>query len=142
MIISFLKRDAAAYENKTAPADQIINSYFYRKANMVFCQSKGHSENLINNLILDNVANFGCSFWSEEHLDLLEKLSDNKKEIEYASLHHPNKIKGTFEAISYCLKKKIKQTLLYPKTFEDYMKQLSKVEKFIFFLKFMKVFVA
>lgn len=130
----FLKRrDASVYENKIAPADQINNSHFYRKAKMVFCQSKGHSDNLINNIILDNVANFGCSFWSEEHLDLLEKLSDNKKEIEYASLHHPNKIKGTFEAISYCLKKKIKQTLLYPKAFKEYMEQLSKVKKFIFF---------
>jgi GT2 family glycosyltransferase len=130
----FIKsRDVSGYKGKIAPADQITNSEFYRKANLVFCQSSGHAENLINNLILDNVANFGCSFWSDDHLDILENLSDKLKTVKQAIINSSNKIKGTFEANRFCIKNKIKPKVLEPKEFGKFMLDLSKVKNLIFF---------
>ena len=129
----FLKtRDASVYKDRLAPADQIINSDFYRKAELVFCQSIGHSENLINNLILNNVANFGCSFWSDDHLEVLKKYSKNIKEEDYAFLSSENPIKGSFQAKRFLIKRKIISKALQPNSFEILMEELSKVKNFVF----------
>lgn len=126
-------RDVSCYKNKIAPADQIINSEFYRKANLVICQSRGHADNLIDNLILDNVANFGCSFWSEKHLGVLEDLSSTPKTFESAIINSSNKIKGTFHANHFCTKKNLQPKILESKEFSDFMFDLAQVKTLIFF---------
>ena len=97
-------RDVSKFPKHLIPADQVINSEFYRKAELVFCQSQSHATTTIDNLLLDNVANFGCSFWSNECLDLLENLSETKKVVEYAFLESTNPIKGSFESKVFCTK--------------------------------------
>ncbi len=126
-------RDPSKYKDFVIPPENLINNSFYRKAQLVFCQSKKHSEILIDNLILNNVANFGCSFWNNDQLQILENLCNEEKTIEYAFLDSKNPIKGSYAANRYSIKKKIKAEPIGSENFEDFMKKLSTVNKFIFF---------
>jgi len=130
----FLKtRDPSPFENGIAPADQIINGYFYRNAKAVFCQSKSHAECTRDNLMLNNVSNFGFSFWSDKSLDLIESTASNKKSVPNAILKSSNAIKGTSRAINYCKKHNIDYSLIQSPQYSEFISQLSVVENLTFF---------
>tara|TARA_R110001592_G_scaffold88877_1_gene261540 strand:- start:7569 stop:9185 length:1617 start_codon:yes stop_codon:yes gene_type:complete len=133
-------RDVSKFPKHLIPADQVINSAFYRKAELIFCQSQSHATTTIDNLLLDNVANFGCSFWSNECLDLLENLSETKKVVEYAFLESTNPIKGSFESKVFCTKNNLNYKSIQKSSFDKVMCELSQVEKFVFFPQVMESF--
>ena len=130
----FLKtRDPAPFPKGIAPADQIKDGYFYRNARTIFCQSKSHAECTRDNLILDNISNFGFSFWSDESLEIIESFLHNKKDTPNAVLESSNPIKGTSNAINYCNKHNIKYKLIQSPQYSEFMLKLSAVENLIFF---------
>jgi|10_taG_2_1085330.scaffolds.fasta_scaffold00844_16 GT2 family glycosyltransferase len=130
----FLKtRDPSRFKENMAPADQIKEGYFYRNAQTVFCQSFSHACCLRDNLILDNVSNFGFSFWSKENLDLIEELLHVDKTCKHAIVQSNNPIKGTLSAVTYCEKNKIKFNLISSDEYSEFIKKLAQVESLIFF---------
>lgn len=133
-------RDVSKFEKHLVPSDQIIYSDFYRKAQMVFCQSESHANNIANNLLLDNVANFGCSFWSNEHLALIESLSGTKKVVEHAFLESNNPIKGSFESRVFCIENDLIYESIQKNSFDNIMRDLAQVRKFVFFPQVMESF--
>jgi hypothetical protein len=126
-------RNPSVYKNKIAPPSEIINSSFYRNAEAVFCQSKGHAEILIKNLNLENVINFGCSFWSEKEIDVLSQNIKAEKKKEFGYLNSDNIIKGSLKSKRYCDKNGYNAFVIQSASFDKLISQLSKVEKFVFF---------
>lgn len=133
-------RNPLTYPNCVAPESEIINYDFYKNAKAVFCQSLSHATILQKNLYIDNIINVGTNLFSIEHLSLLEKvLQENKgkpKQYKYAIMNSSNPIKGTKQALEWVKQKNIpnKDIFLVPSLKqEDFYKELSKAETFIFF---------
>jgi len=126
-------RDPSKYEDYIVPEYLFVNKDFYKNAKSVLCQSKIHAETVSKNLLLGNIVNLGCSLWSEEVLNHIESLSENKKEKKISIVKSGNKIKGTLEAVQYCKEKKMNYELISSADYKDFMKQLSQNDTLMFF---------
>jgi cellulose synthase/poly-beta-1,6-N-acetylglucosamine synthase-like glycosyltransferase len=134
-------RDPSRFLNDIVPTRRIRNLQLYRKAEYVFCQSLRHAKCLRDNLLLDNVANFGMSFWSQNHLSLLRNNSNCKKEIKNAILSYHNPLKGANKSIGFCIKKKLSYELLPTNIkFESFIPMFASAERFIFFPELIESF--
>lgn len=135
-------RNPLTYPNCIASESEIINYDFYKNAKAVFCQSLSHATILQKNLYIDNIINVGTNLFSIEHLSLLEKIlqkslkNTKQKQYKYSIMNSSNPIKGTQQALEWCKQKNIpnKNILLVPSLKqEDFYKELSKAEIFVFF---------
>jgi hypothetical protein len=117
----------------------IINRDFYRSAKNVFCQSVKHAEVLSKNLNIDNVINLGCSLWSKDQLRLIRSKICEKNDLAMI-INDPNIIKGTRESIATCENKGIKFNLIEKSSYEDYLSELAKHDRFVFFPKTLESF--
>lgn len=132
-------RDPSPFKGFIAPPEAIINKQFYKSARQVFCQSVKHAEALSSNLNIDNVINLGCSLWSKDQLDLIKSKICEKND-KALIINDPNKLKGTSESILTCEKRKIDYNLINKLPYEDYLSELSKHDKFVFFPKSLESF--
>lgn len=114
------------------PVQFIVNKIFYQNAKNIFCQSKLHKEIINKNLNLHNTVNLSCSLWSEKQIKIIRKNLTNQKNINLV-LKDLNPIKGYKQAEAYCREKNIEFTALEKTDYDDYIANLSKTEKFIFF---------
>lgn len=131
-----ITRDPTLYKNSNfkAPSSAIINLNFYINAKNVFCQSKLQKEIIDKNLNTNNTINLGCSLWSDSEILSLEKaLESHTKEAPAAVLDSQNSIKGQLEAEEYCKKNKIDYKLLGNLPYEEFVNNLSKFKKLVFF---------
>ena len=133
-------RDPSSFKDYVAPQDQIINREFYKNAMAVFCQSEVHAKVVRQNLNIDNVVNLGCSLWSDEELNVLEKYSDNKKTNDCAVLNSSNRIKGMSQAEAFCIEKNIDYQLVGSSSYEEFIKQLSSYTSLAFFSQVLESF--
>lgn len=125
-------RDPSKFVNFLAPQEEIINRSFYKKAHAVFVLSKVCKRIMQANVGNDNIINIGTSLWSDEKLDLIEKLSTSKKENQYGILLSNNPLKGTLESMQWCKDRGIKFTSISSKDENEFLKNLSKVEKLVY----------
>lgn len=132
-------RNPSAFNGFRAPPQAIINKQFYKSAKQVFCQSIKHTEVLSSNLNINNVTNLGCSLWSKDQLNLI-KSKMCKKNDKAMIINDPNMIKGTGESISTCEKRKIDYNLIDKTSYENYLSELAKHDKFVFFPKTLESF--
>ena len=125
-----MTRDPSPFEANgyIAPSNLIINAELYQKAKAIFCQSKLHSQILSDNLMIKNVINLGCSIWSDEQMEAIEKYSKTPKTKKLAILQSDNPIKGTKQSMQICKQKNLPFELIPPCGFEDLMKEMSKFE--------------
>ena len=121
------------FVNFLIPESHIINKKFFAAARAVLCQSRLHAEVVQKNLFINNVCSLGGNLWSEEHLSILEKNKDNDKNIDHGIMWTRNKNKGLPAAIDYCEKNGLEYEFLYNKPFGDFIEELSRVKKLIFF---------
>ena len=128
------------YKNFLVPESQIQNRDFYKNAIAVLCQSKKHAEVLQKNLLLDNIANLGGNIWTPKQLSVLEKNINNKKTIKHGIIYSTNKNKGMPAAIEYCRKKNIEYQFVRPQPFEQFIENLSRVEKLFFFPQWLETY--
>lgn len=133
-------RDPSVFKDFKAPQSEIIDRFFYANAENVFCQSKKHKEVIENNLKLSNIVNLGCSLWSSEELDSLEVACQIPKTKEAVILKSDNQIKGTIDSINFCHSKGINFDLVGDMPFPDFVTEMAKYEKFIFFPKVLESF--
>ena len=126
-------RNPGIYNNDfKVPAHLIINKLFYQNAKNLFCQSKFHEDIINKNLSLQNTINLSCSLWDEEQLKIIRKNLTNQKNTNLV-LKDPNPIKGYKQAELYCKEKSIEFTSLKKTDYSDYIANLSRAERFIFF---------
>jgi hypothetical protein len=133
-------RDPSPFRDYVAPQDQIINRDFYKNAIAVFCQSKVHAKVVRQNLHIDNVVNLGCSLWSDDELNVLEKYSDSQKTKKCAVLSSSNKVKGMPQAEAFCTSKNIDYHLIGSSDYEEFIKQLSGATTLAFFSQVLESF--
>ena len=126
-------RDPSVFPAFTAPKDQIINRDFYSKAYKVIVLSKVCKEVIEKNLEIDNVYNIGCSLWSDEKLDFIETLLDTPKKEKYCIINSNNRIKGTYEARTYCKSHNLDFDLIGPLPEKELLKEMAQYQYFVFF---------
>lgn len=126
-------RDPSKFDSFKAPESAIINKDFYRNALAVFCQSKLHTDIVKKNLRLDNIINLGGNLWSDETLDLLEKLNNNDKIYDNCIIKSKNPIKGQEQAREYCNKNDIYYDLIEEQDNHKFLNKLSFYKKLFFF---------
>jgi len=133
-------RDPSPFENYKVPANMLTNLEFYRNAKAVFAQSKLHAEVINKNIREANVINLGCSLWSDEELDTLQKYVDTKKNGKMAVLNSANKIKGTAQAKSFCEKNGIEYNPIVSLDYDNFINQLSQHDGLVFFSQVLETF--
>tara|TARA_R110002110_G_scaffold287886_11_gene502343 strand:- start:2210 stop:3097 length:888 start_codon:yes stop_codon:yes gene_type:complete len=129
-------RNPAAYKDFKAPREDLINYEFYQNAIAVLCQSQFHADIVKLNLGFDNIVSLGGNLWSTETLDFLEEQSTQEKHPDKYSVmdsHIPHK--NTAEAAAYCKYKDLDYELIPPQPPLDFLHQLGKNEKLVFFPK-------
>jgi len=130
-----INRNPTNYKNFISDEKNIINKEFYQNAIAVFCQSKLHSEVVWKNLNLKNIINCSGNLWSDEQIKILEKYKDQEKTFDCAILDSRNQIKNTNESIKYCIDNKLSYNIIKFTNFENYIVELSKCRKLVFFPK-------
>lgn len=133
-------RNPSVFKNYLAPDNMIINKDFYLNAKYVFCQSKKHKEVLKNNLKCENTLNLGCSLWSEEQIQAIKKSLKKEKTEKCFILGDKNKIKGLNESISFCESKNLEYKVVEKRPYDEFLEELSKYEKLVFFPKTLESF--
>ena len=121
------------FVNFMIPEEHVINKKFFANARAVLCQSKIHAEVVQKNLFLNNICCLGGNLWSEAQLGVLKKNMSAEKTIEHGIMHTHNKNKGMPFSIEYCKENDLEYEFLYNKPYEEFIKELSKVKKFVFF---------
>lgn len=127
------ERHPTKYKNFIVPPNKIINREFYNKAKVVYCQSKLHAEVVSSNLGLKNVVNLSTCIWSNEHLDLIEKNSNQKKNSKAMVLGSNNPIKNTRISKAFCEENSIDYDVVGPLPYEELISQMAKYDKLVFF---------
>ena len=129
-------RDPAQYKDFKAPREDLINYEFYKNAMAVLCQSEFHAGIVRMNLGFDNIVSLGGNLWSTETLDFLEEQSTKpKQENKYSVMDSHIPHKNTAEASAYCKYKDLDYELIPSQPPLDFLRQLGKNEKLVFFPK-------
>jgi hypothetical protein len=133
-------RDPSKYTNFKIPENKIINKSFYKNASAVVVLSKICKEVLSENLGLQNIHNIGTSLWSDQKLNKIETLLENKKEINCGVLGSENPIKGKTSALVWCKEKNITPELISSNNEEKFLEILSRCKKFVFIPQVLETF--
>lgn len=128
-------RDPSHYkeDNYVAPDSDLKHVDFYKNSRAVICQSALHAEIVYRNLGLEQIYSVGGNLWKEEVLDLLEELSTAEKQDKASIMQSNITHKNTEGAVQYCKKTKQDYELLMPQSHEEFLRAMSKNEKFVFF---------
>jgi hypothetical protein len=125
-------RNPSQYKDFLAPSKDIINRIFYVNANSIFAQSKIHKEVIEKNLKINNVVNLGMSLWSDEQLSIIERNINNEKKNDCSIIESTNPTKNTKGTVAHCEERNIDYTLIGSPSYEEFIKQLSKHEKYVY----------
>lgn len=128
-------RNPADFEGFKAPPSDIINLDFYRQAHTVFCQTEFHTNIVRENTQLNNVVNLGGNFWSEKSLEVMEKISDQKKKNRVSILQSAILHKNTIDAVRYCQYKDRAYDLVSSNNYYSFLTALGANSEFVFFPK-------
>ncbi len=128
------------YRNFLAPETQIQNKEFYKNALAVLCQSKKHASVVQRNLLINNIVSLGGNIWTEDQLSVLESNMNAEKTIKHAVLYSNNRNKGMPPAVSFCKAKGLEFEFIQEQPFPQFIENLSKVEKLIFFPQWLETF--
>jgi len=136
-----IERDPSGYKDFIVPSHRIVHRAFYANAKNVFAQSKIHAEVISKNLHIHNVINLGMSLWSEEQIKLIRScVGREKQDLTAVIMRSSNPIKNTQGAIDYCLQKNLKFELIGSLRYIEFLDQLAKGEKFVFFPRVLESF--
>ncbi len=132
-------RDPSKFVDFLIPEDKIVNKRFYQRAKKVFVLSEVCKEVIERNLKLDNVHSIGCSLWTKDKFELLQKLSANEK-TGTAVLNSNNPTKGTAAAKQVCEHKKINFSLIGSSDEQEFLESLSKTTTLVFIPQVLETF--
>ena len=133
-------RDPSKFKDYQAPSSEIVHRDFYKNAMAVFCQSKIHAKVVRQNLAINNVANLGCSLWSDKELEILRAHASAKKSNTCAIVESRNRIKGTRQSIVFCDEKKLGYKLIHSEDYNEFISQLASHESLAFFPQVLESF--
>jgi hypothetical protein len=117
----------ALYPNFRVPANGLINVDFHKKAAAIVCQT-GFQKDIYDSNIghPEKTINFSGNLWSNNHLNLLEKLYNDPRSLnKCAVVHSPYPQKGTRESQEYCRQNNIPFDTIKDPNYESFLKSLS-----------------
>mgnify|MGYP003627689830 CR=1 FL=1 len=126
-------RDPARYVNFIAPPHALMNVDFYQKAKKILCQSSFHANIIKRNLNLDNIESVGGNLWSENALEMLERLANREKKNRCAVLDSPIVHKNTPTAVKYCEATKQDYVLCSGTDYHAFLEKLGENSTLVFF---------
>ena len=124
------------YENNIIPQQDRINYHLYKNAKAVFVQTTDHMNVYLKNDVEANFVNLECSIWSDEDLNMLEKIYNNNldKNGKYAVYFTNNWIKNTQGNLKYCAENKLQNYILKEnRNRVEFLTNLAKCEGIVFF---------
>tara|TARA_R110002073_G_scaffold84228_3_gene200887 strand:- start:4605 stop:6215 length:1611 start_codon:yes stop_codon:yes gene_type:complete len=128
-------RDPSPFTDLIAPKNVVINRSFYKNAVKVFCQSTKHGEVVEKNLKIDNIISFGSTFWSQDHMNVLEDCATQAslgKTKDRVIIQSTNMVKGQRQAEAYCKDMSLGYELMSDPNYESFIKKLSEYSSLIF----------
>tara|TARA_R110000744_G_scaffold144939_2_gene257081 strand:+ start:334 stop:1158 length:825 start_codon:yes stop_codon:yes gene_type:complete len=126
------------YDNSIVPKDERINYDLYKNAKAVFVQTTDHQHIFEDNDVEANFVNLESSIWSDEDLDLLEKLyavaTSGRTKWKYAVVSSESWIKNTEGSETFCKANQLDYDLILP-TYDrvSFLDNLSKYSTLVFF---------
>jgi glycosyltransferase involved in cell wall biosynthesis len=126
------QRNPALFKDYVAPHTEIINRDFYGSALGVFCQSDFHCQIVQKNIHLDNIKSLGGNIWSEDTLKYIENLASQEKKECFSVMRSSIAHKNTIGSERYCESLGEQYELISSNNYHDFLKQLSKNDKFVF----------
>ncbi len=117
----------ALYPNFIVPQNELINVDFHKKAAAIVCQT-GFQKDIYDRNIGESkkTINFSGNLWSEQHLNLLEKLGNNSRSLDKcAVVNSPYPQKGTKQSQEYCKQNNIAFDTIKDPDYESFLKFLS-----------------
>jgi|TARA_Y100000296_G_scaffold50200_1_gene57528 hypothetical protein len=126
-------RNPAQYDNFKAPPNELVNVDFYLKAKKILCQTTFHATIVKRNLDLDNIESVGGNLWSEDALQMLERLSGRDKEDKCSILNSPIPHKNTNAAVRYCEVTDKEYVLCSESDYHSFLEKLGKNSTLVFF---------
>ena len=124
-------RDPSKYVNFNIPESDIINRDFYVNADVVVVLSQVCKEVLTKNIPECKVHSIGCSLWSDEKLDLIEKLSSNRKHG-FCIMKSNNPTKNYYNTIKFCKERDLEPTHIQSSSHDKFLEMLSKHKTLLF----------
>ena len=117
----------AVYPDFIVPRDHLINVSFHLNAKRIVCQTDFQKKIYDKNLNApDKTYNFSGNLWSDDHLNLLEKLRNNSSSIDKcAVVNSPYPQKGTEQSKEYCRQNNIPFDVIQDPNYESFLKFLS-----------------
>lgn len=128
-------RNPAIYKNFEVPEEKIVNLSFYQNAKKVICQSGFHRNIVEKNIKTNNVISSHTNFWSDRELNILKKYSLTKKEEVAFVLDSTINHKNTFGSSLFCEKNNLKYFKYGNNVYEQFIKNISHADKFVFLPK-------
>ena len=128
------ERNPIKYPNFKVPFDLRINALFYNTAKAVFAQSDYHAQILKRNLPFSNIISFNGTFYKQEHLDLLQKISKERtvKNGKYAVIGSNHISKGKHKTEQFCKKNNIEYEIIRHMDYEKFLLKLSEYTGLVF----------
>ena len=128
-------RNPALYKQFLAPKNELTNLHFYKNANLIICQTKFHADIVKKNIEFDNIISASTNFWSDKELNILQNnINLNKNEIAFildSNVEHKN----TYGSIQFCKQNNIRYFAYSNFNYENFIREISKADKFIFLPK-------
>jgi hypothetical protein len=124
------------YPNDLIPLNHRQNYDLYENAKAVFVKSQDHFNVYKKNGVKGNFINMRTNIWSEDDLQLMEKLLDETpfKNGLHCVYNSNNWIKNTQATIKYCQDNKLPYGLIGDSpSREEFLRSMSKYSKFVFF---------
>mgnify|MGYP003649716892 CR=1 FL=1 len=126
------------YDDNIVPKEERINYELYKNAKAVFVQTTDHLNVYKANDVSGNFINLESSLWSDEDLDLLEKLyvkyTASRSKWKYGILLSENLIKNTKGAKTFCENNQLDYEVIPPTENRlDFLSNLGEYSTLVFF---------
>lgn len=124
------------WPNSIIPINERINYDLYKNAKAVFVQTKDHLSVYESNDVEGNFINLHSSIWSDNDLDLLERMLNNNiiKNGKSAIYDTNNWIKNTKGNLQYCIDNSLKYVLIpVQQERKDFLNKMAKCSNLVFF---------
>lgn len=128
-----LNKDPSVYVDYIIPKDQIINKDFYIGARKVFVLSKICKDILNKNIPKVKAVSIGCSIWSNNTFDYIEKLlKETEKSDDLCILKSSNPVKNYGKSLEYCEQHNIIPLELSDPNYRAFLKKMASCKRFLF----------
>ena len=128
-------RQPHRYSGCVFPKHELINLDFYKRAKVVYLQSKDHLDCFLANGVEGNFINLSTSIWSTEELDYLKYISVMSpcNTHRFAIIGDTGPDKGQENAIAWCKANTLDYTVLPRLPKEQFYRELSYYPAFVYF---------